>query len=104
VSNESLPIWIEIHFVTIGPSGDDGPKVKMKCAGEPAFVVETLVSRAIAAGGVWDRPIRIFHPWHTVLRVNWYQVEPTKEEVEQGVSEAELLDARKFTETYERTV
>jgi hypothetical protein len=82
VPNEALRC-IEIHYVTIGPQGDDGPRVRTKYEDEPAITVQKLVSHAIDQGGVWDLPKMIFHPWHTVLRVNWYLSDPTDEELKQ---------------------
>src|SRR5258708_1653210 len=81
---------VSIHFVTIGASGDDGPVVTMRRDGHPARTVEILVSRAIQAGGVWDLPKKVFHPWHAVIRVSWILREASKEEVEQATSRNEM--------------
>jgi hypothetical protein len=93
VSDESLPI-IEIHFVTMGPSGEDGPRIRMEHAGIPVEMVKSQVSRAIDAGGVLDLDKRIFHPWHSVICVNWYLSEATTDELERKELSKTLREQR----------
>jgi hypothetical protein len=94
--------YIEIHYVTIGPSGEDGPKVRMKTTEAPASTVRTLIARAVEEHGVYDLKREVFHPWHSVLRVNWYFREPSSKELEDEAAEKYHNNKRPQSEYRER--
>jgi hypothetical protein len=72
--------FVNIHYVTIGPSGDDGPTIRVKYRGLAESAVQGQINTAVNLNGVWDLEAKIFHPWHSVLRVRWSESDVTAED------------------------
>ena len=83
---------VKVTFVISKATGSDGPQARIYSDADEQSIASQLIAKALAIGGVWDERGEVFHPWHTIVRVEWQRDEMTHEETQREVARGDVED------------